>query len=286
MTTTPPIDPKIFEEIAQRVRIIREEIADAAIRAARQPQDVALVAVSKYATPNDGVVEGLLRAGLRDLAENRMQRLQEKIEYWSNQNPALCTNPPIQWFENSNTVAENDPVRWHFIGPLQRNKARRVLSHASLIHSVDSWKLLETLERILEEENDPNLRQDRQSRADEPIAHKFPEKTAVLLEVFISQDENKQGFEPQKVLETLERAAQLKRVVLCGLMGMAGLTATEDQTRKQFESLKILFEQCRERFPELTQFRELSIGMSHDFKLAIEQGATLVRIGSALYPQR
>ncbi|MCF0234782.1 MAG: YggS family pyridoxal phosphate-dependent enzyme, partial [Thermoguttaceae bacterium] len=159
-------------------------------------------------------------------------------------------------------------IRWHFIGNLQRNKARRILPFVAKIHSVDSLRLLEALDRILTEE------------AAAPDS-RFPECVEVLLEVHISNDETKQGFTPDEILNVLPQMAKFPRVKARGLMGMAGLTATPDETRRQFAVLRELRDRCRAQFPD---FSELSMGMSGDFEIAIEEGATSVRIGSILYP--
>jgi pyridoxal phosphate enzyme (YggS family) len=170
-------------------------------------------------------------------------------------------------------------LRWHFIGPLQRNKARRILPFVSLLHSVDSLKLLEALDRILSEESERAAAGGR--RPDEPI---FPETISALLEVRLSDDAAKQGFEPDELFDVLPKTAAFRRVKIRGLMGMAGLTATEAETRRQFATLRELRDRCRTQYPEFSDFTELSMGMSGDFEAAIEEGATLVRVGSILYP--
>jgi len=222
---------------------------------------VKIVAVSKYAEPNAGIVEGFVRNGLLELAENRPQRLLEKIEYSRS---------------SASVQKEWAPIRWHFIGSLQKNKVRRILPYVSLIHSVDSIKLLETLERILDEEaNAANV---------DATTPAFPQKISVLLETHISNDATKQGFLPSELPKAFEKALELKRVKVCGLMGMAGLNVGDDETRRQFGSLRAFFLRLRERYPEQTDFNALSMGMSGDFEIAIEEGATIVRLGSILYP--
>ncbi|MBQ9128996.1 MAG: YggS family pyridoxal phosphate-dependent enzyme, partial [Thermoguttaceae bacterium] len=170
-------------------------------------------------------------------------------------------------------------LRWHFIGPLQRNKARRILPFVSLLHSVDSLKLLEALDRMLSEESERAASGKRS--AGEPI---FPETISALLEVRLSDDAEKQGFEPDELLDVLPKTAAFRRVKIRGLMGMAGLTATEAETRRQFATLRELRDRCRTQFPDFSDFTELSMGMSGDFETAIEEGATIVRVGSILYP--
>lgn len=266
----------MFEEIEKKVVEVKQRIVDAALRSGRSGDDVLMVAVSKYAEPNDGVVESFLRAGIRNLAENRPQMFLSKVEYlqssgnWDYRGPKAFVSPSQKECESDNSL------RWHFIGNLQRNKVRRILPYTTLIHSIDSWKLLQTIDRILEEES---------CTPEESVQEVFPDNVSVLLEVHISNDDTKQGFSHDEVKKILANVDRLKHIEVVGLMGMAGLTATSDEIRRQFASLRRTLEECRSLFPELVKFRELSMGMSGDFEIAIEEGATIVRIGSSLYPE-
>lgn len=271
----------IFSSIKDRVEDIRGRIDEAAKRSGRSGSDVLLVAVSKYAEPSDGVVEGFLRAGVFDLAENRPQRLLEKTELWDRS--SFWQGTLSQTFLSAQARKDktsNETLRWHFIGSLQRNKVRRILPYVSLIHSVDSWKLLETIERVLTEEE---IAASKRLTADVETVP-FPVKISVLLEAHISEDVSKQGFAPDEIIRILPKVAELKHVEARGLMGMAGLTASPAETRRQFARLRTTLEECRNCYPELTGFTELSMGMSGDFETAIEEGATIVRVGSVLYP--
>ncbi len=295
-------------EIRENVERVRERIDAAARRSGRRGSDVTLVAVSKYAAPDDGGVSGFLRAGAFDLGENRPQKFLEKANFWAASPYWNAAEGPLDFVPRAllspeektdgaspQGVADKDVansaqsadgggfrggrLRWHFIGPLQRNKARRILPFVSLLHSVDSLKLLETLDRILSEESERAATGKR--RADEPI---FPETISALLEVRLSDDAAKQGFEPNEVLGVLEKTTAFRRVKIRGLMGMAGLTASEGETRRQFATLRETLERCRSQVPERSDFTELSMGMSGDFETAVEEGATIVRVGSILYP--
>ncbi len=219
--------------ISENLQAVRERIARAADRAGRREQDIRLVAVTKYATPGDGFVEALLDAGCRDFGEARPQSLVDKAEQFG-----------------------TDPIRWHLIGSLQRNKIRKLLPICSLIHSVDSIKLLDAIDRIAEEENLTTV-------------------PPLLLEINISSEEMKHGFEPEEIPAVLEHAAGLPRLTVLGLMGMSGLRSDETQKRREFQTLFQLAEKHG--------LREISMGMSDDFETAIEEGATIVRIGSMLY---
>ena len=156
------------------------------------------------------------------------------------------------------------PVRWHLIGALQRNKVRKILPVAALIQSLDSLRLAEAIDRIAEEEQLPHVH--------------------CLLEVAISQDSEKHGVEPEKVLEVLDAAGTCQNIFIEGLMGMAGLESDEPQIHREFEILRTTAEMAKNRgLPPNVSLTELSMGMSGDFEIAIEEGATIVRIGSILY---
>lgn len=284
-------------EIKGNVERVRERIDAAAERSGRRGSDVTLVAVSKYSAPDDGIVSGLLRAGAFDLGENRPQKFLEKANFWAASPYWNAEAPPLDFAPQTSRTAASESVaggevanvasgtsdvgrlRWHFIGPLQRNKARRILPFVSLLHSVDSLKLLEALDRMLSEESERAAAGGR--LPGEPI---FPETISALLEVRLSDDAAKQGFEPDELLDLLPKTAAFRRVKIRGLMGMAGLTASEAETRRQFATLRELRDRCRTQYPEFSDFTELSMGMSGDFEAAIEEGATLVRVGSILYP--
>jgi len=154
------------------------------------------------------------------------------------------------------------PIEWHLIGHLQRNKIRRVLPVVSLIHSVDSLRLLEAIDRVAAE---GGLR------------------PRVLLEVNVSHERAKHGFSESDMPEAVERLAAISNVTVCGLMAMAGLESDQDETRREFARLRELRDRLRRAVPEGHSLDALSMGMSGDFEEAIEEGATIVRVGSALF---
>jgi PLP dependent protein len=153
------------------------------------------------------------------------------------------------------------PVRWHLIGHLQRNKVRRTLPLLTLIHSGDSLRLLETL--------------DEESAA-------LARPCEVLLEVNISGESAKHGFAPRELAPLLPTIAGLSHLRVRGLMGMAGLQTSAGEARRQFASLRMLRDRLQADCPPHIGLSELSMGMSGDFEAAIAEGATLVRVGSAL----
>lgn len=155
-----------------------------------------------------------------------------------------------------------DDVNWHFIGPLQRNKIRRTILNSNLIHSVDSLKLLSAIDRIAAESG---LQQH------------------VLIEVNLAGEENKKGFTKAELLADWTSICAASHVCIDGLMTMAPHHKDPELTRPVFRELSELRDQLQTISPKEVLLKELSMGMSGDFEVAIEEGATLVRIGSALY---
>jgi pyridoxal phosphate enzyme (YggS family) len=211
-----------------------ERIGRAAQRVGRDPNEVTLVAVTKYVGPE--VVRVLYDLGLRDFGESRPQVIWEK-------RPMLA-----------------DDVRWHLIGHLQTNKIRRTLPMVQLIHSVDRLPLAEELSQ-------ESLR--------------IGKRSAILVEAKLVADESKHGFNPERLTETLGIISTLPGVEVKGLMSMASLSDNPEEARPVFRQLRSL----RDRMAEKTSLplKDLSMGMSQDFEVAIEEGATLVRVGSILF---
>lgn len=223
---------QIVEQFKQNLAVVKERIADAATRSGRHADDVQLVAVSKYV---DATMTGLLiQAGATVLGENRPQALDEKFQ----------TN-------------DKPNVQWHLIGHLQRNKVKKVVAQTTLIHSVDSIRLINAIAKTAED-------QDR-----------FVD---VLLEVNVSGESAKHGFAEAEVAAALEHARSLPMLKVSGLMCMAGLSSDSNDVRSEFARLR----QLRDRL-DSEGLAHLSMGMSGDFETAIEEGATLVRVGSTLF---
>jgi len=221
---------------------VRERIAAACRRAGRSPGDVRLVGVTKYVSPE--LTAALVVAGCRDLAESRPQALWAKAE-------ALAGVEP--------------PPRWHLVGHLQRNKVRRTIGLVSLLHSLDSLRLLELLEAEARLQGRP---------------------CQVLVEVNVAGDPGRTGLAPEEVAPLLAAASACEFVHVRGLMGMASVPEGLDaagQARRQFAELRELRDRLRAETPAPVTLDELSMGMSGDFEAAILEGATIVRIGSALF---
>jgi pyridoxal phosphate enzyme (YggS family) len=153
-------------------------------------------------------------------------------------------------------------VRWHQVGHLQRNKIEATLPLVHLIHSVDSVRLLKAL----------NQEAAKQQRT-----------VVVLLEVNVSREPNKHGFAPEEIPDLAKSIADLKHVQVTGLMTMAALESEPERSRATFAELRRLRDQCRPDFLPPHELRQLSMGMTNDFEVAIEEGATLIRLGTVLF---
>ena len=222
--------------LAQRLRDVQQRIEAACQRAGRTTQEVTLVAVTK--TVDAEIARILPELGIIDLGESRPQELWKKA-----------------------TLLPNS-VRWHLVGHLQRNKIEPTLPLVKLIHSVDSVRLLETLEQ-------------------ECTKRKL--HTRVLLEVNASREEAKQGFQPEDVPALAQSFSEYQHLEIAGLMTMAALSDKAEDARRTFGELRRLRSQLRQLLGRPNALPELSMGMTNDFEVAIEEGATLVRIGSALF---
>lgn len=230
--------------VAGRLAAVRERIAAACGRAGRPAGSVRLVAVTKY-VPLPLVVEAVL-AGARDLGENRVV-------------DALARQDELARLLLGTPVAA-DALRWHFIGHLQRNKAARAAGRFALLHGVDSAELSALLaERAA-------------------VAGR---REAVLLEVNLSGEAQKHGVAPADLPRLLDQAAALPGLELRGLMGMAAYGAGEAAARRCFAGLRELAARERERTG--LELPELSMGMSGDFEAAVLEGATIVRLGGAIF---
>ena len=229
---------EVNQRIAGRWQTVKQEVAGAAIAAGRDPNSVCIVAVTKYVDANS--ISALVAAGCEDVGESRPQQLWDRV----NELERLGGH-----------------ARWHLIGHLQTNKVAKTIPFVSLIHSVDSLRLLTAIEAAA---ND-------QSRT-----------VDVLLEIKVSGDETKHGLQPIEFEHIVEQINAFKHTKVRGLMTMASLNGGNDQARRDFEQLRELRDRWQSQWPAL-DLGELSMGMSDDFPQAIAAGATLVRVGSRLW---
>jgi PLP dependent protein len=228
---------ELTAKIAENVSRVRGRMAEAAARAGRSADEVRLVAVTKYVGVEE--IRALVRSGCTLLGESRAQHLGDMA-------PLL----------------RDEPIRWHMIGHLQRNKIRRTLPEVDMIHSGDSPRLVEAVDRIAGE-----------------LSLRMP----MLLEVNVSGEADKGGFAPDEIEGFLAAAAELRHVEIRGLMAMASLGGGLDAARRDFRRLSQLRDRLRRSCPAAVDLSELSMGMSGDYEVAIEEGATIVRVGSALF---
>ncbi len=206
------------------------------------PSSARLVAVSKF-HPTQAIEEAYA-AGQRIFGESRPQELAAKA-------PVLP-----------------EDIEWHFIGHLQTNKLKMVIPYVSLIHSVDSKRLLLEINKFA-------------------VARNI--KVNCLLELFVATEETKQGFSQEELLELIGEIAcnPLEGVELCGIMGMASFTDDEELIRSEFKKLSGTFEFIKNKYPDaFPNFKQLSMGMSNDYHIALEYGSTLVRIGTRIFGER
>ncbi len=226
-----------------RVEEVSARIGEAARRSGRDPSEVTLVAVSK--THPAALVKEAAAAGLKDFGENRVQEAEAKVDELKPEAP---------------------PLRWHLIGPLQSNKARRAARLFDLIHSVDSAALVRRLERICVEEGRDSLE--------------------VLLQVDLAGEETKSGAGEEELPAVFEALGECARVRCKGLMVLPPFFEDAEAVRPYFRRLRAVRDEWGARGAFGGGAGELSMGMSHDYEAAVEEGATLMRVGTALFGAR
>lgn len=225
--------------ISANLAAVRDRLDRAATAAGRAPGDIRLIAVSKtFGVPH---VEAAAAAGLRDLGENRVQEALQKQAA----TPAL-------------------PVRWHLVGHLQSNKARKAVGF-DWIHSVDSAALLGRLDRAAAE------------------AGRSPQ---VLIQADLAGEATKHGAPEDEARRIADAAAECRAVRLRGLMVMPPWSDDPEAARPWFRRLRALRDALQARAPAAVRLDELSMGMSRDFEVAVEEGSTMVRVGTALFGRR
>ncbi len=227
-------------EIPECVSAVRARIDAAARACGRDPAAIRLVAVSKTRPPQD--VASAHEAGLTDFGENYVQEAKEKI-----------------------AALRHLPLRWHFIGHLQTNKARFAVRLFDLIHTVDSVRLARELDRV---------------------AGRISKVQEVLIQVSLSGEETKSGAFPEEVPALLREAALLPHLRVCGLMTLPPYFDDPRGARPYFARLRELRDRLQQEAPQGVSLAELSMGMTGDFEAAIAEGATIVRIGTAIFGRR
>jgi PLP dependent protein len=230
----------LYRTISANLLDVRARLARAAQRVNRDPSVIRLVAVSKT-HPIDAVRAAYL-AGQIEFGENRVQEALQKI-----------------------TLSSDTPIKWHLIGHLQSNKARKAAAAFACIHSIDSVALLEQVDAAaLEARHRPD----------------------VLVQVDLAGEPTKHGATLETLLPLFEAAATCRAARVAGLMVLPPFAVDPEETRPYFARLRDIRDELGHRGVPSSMLRELSMGMSHDFEVAVEEGATLVRVGTAIFGER
>lgn len=229
------------DDLGVRLARIRAQIEAAALKCGRLPQDVTLIAISK--THPASLVRTAIELGATDVGENRVQEAEQKI----------------------NEVGRN-ATRWHLVGHLQANKARRAVQLFDVIHSLDSVELARRLDRLCGEEGRENL--------------------PVLIQVDLGHEETKSGIDEGQLSGLVDDLKVLARVQLVGLMTLPPFFDDPEQARPFFRRLRELRDELALQGAFGERKGELSMGMTNDFEVAIEEGATMVRVGTAIFGER
>jgi len=244
------------EKIADNLKRIKNNIGDACMSVNRDPAQVQLVAVTKAVEVD--TIRFLLELGQIQMGESRAQELLQRSDYIKEFIERRRSLPGMK--------SENIPPEplWHMIGHLQRNKVKQLLPIVKMIHSVDSLRLAEEI----------NTSAARLG---------FNDKVEIFLQVNTSQEKQKYGLAVGAVAALTEQIVTLPNLHIVGLMTMAPLTDNQDLCRFCFARLREIFEELRGEKIVGTYFEHLSMGMSQDYITAVEEGATILRVGSALF---
>ncbi|HVT79344.1 MAG TPA: YggS family pyridoxal phosphate-dependent enzyme [Phycisphaerae bacterium] len=250
--------------LQDRMKKVQDTIAAAAARSRRDPREILLIPVTKAATTDQ--VKHVIEMGCGDLGESRVQQLQQRaaqIDEWLTRQQSRDLKKPLP---------APGTIRWHMIGHLQRNKVRPVMTMCQAIHSVDSLRLAEEIQEEAE-----RLR-------GTPVAGGGPRTPMqVLLEVNVAGEGSKFGVAVGAAQHLAEQIDTMDDVHLIGLMCMAPFSSNPEDARPVFARLREIFEDIKFRKIGGDRFKHLSMGMSGDYPVAIEEGATMVRLGSAIF---
>lgn len=235
--------------IAEAVKAVQKRINNSAVKAGRNPSDIRLVAVTKN-VELARIIEAV-KTGVTVFGENRVQEAQKKVTSYE-----LRVTPPVPPLDKGGMKGG---VEWHLIGSLQKNKAKYAVQLFDLIHTIDSFGLAE-------EVNKQGEKEDKIQR--------------ILVQVKLSEEETKHGILEKNLMELLEKIISMGNLKLEGLMTMPPFFEDPEKTRPYFKRLREIKDKAEKKGFHLP---ELSMGMSNDFEVAIEEGATMVRIGTAIF---
>lgn len=225
--------------INENISKVRENIVKACEKAGRNPEEVTLIAVSK--TKPVSAIEEALLSGTLDYGENKVQELCDKYD----------------------VLPKN--IRWHMIGHLQRNKVKYLVGKTYLVHSVDSLRLAEQIEKEFAKHN---------------------QVCDILVEVNIAQEESKFGINAKETEELIRKIAKFEHVRIKGLMTIAPYTEEPESNREYFREIKKLSVDIRDKNIDNVSMDVLSMGMTGDYMVAVEEGATMVRVGTGIFGER
>ena len=208
-------------------------------------------------------IKSELPSGVKLVAVSKFHPLEAILEAYQAGQTVFGENRPQELAAKAVQLPQD--IEWHFLGHLQTNKLKMVLPYATLVQSVDSVHLLEAI--------------DNWGNANDKVIN-------VLLELHIGAEETKQGFHEEEILDILFDADKYRNIRFCGLMGMASHTDDQEVINADFERIDSFMAYLVDLFPELTDFNQLSIGMSDDWPIAVQHGSTMVRIGTAIFGAR
>lgn len=226
-----------------RIKLVEDRIMKACERSGRSRNEVQIIAVTKYVSLD--MTKSALEHGFRHLGENRWQDAQEKWETIS---------------EQVDSEADNQPI-WHFIGSLQSNKVKDVIGKFTYMHSLDRLSLAEAIDKR---------------------ASQLGITVPCFIQVNVSGENSKQGISPEELVPFVEQLSRFKSINPIGLMTMAPFEAEPEQTRPVFKALRELRDEMQKKSEHGSTITQLSMGMSNDFEVAIEEGATWIRLGTIL----
>ncbi|MCF6147763.1 MAG: YggS family pyridoxal phosphate-dependent enzyme [Candidatus Kuenenia sp.] len=226
--------------IKENMEKVKQNIATAALKVGKKPEDIILVMATKTVDVNR--IREAIQAGGNIIGENKIQEALKKYQ-----------------------ELKDEKVEWHFIGHLQSNKAKDALKFANMIHSVDRLPLVEKLDHRLMQEG---------------------RSLDILIQVNTSYEESKYGVEPEKAVSLIKEVSKYDTLNIRGLMTIGLFTRDEVKIRKCFKVLKKLFDNIVQEGIDKVQMNYLSMGMTNDYQIAIEEGSNMVRIGTAIFGAR
>ncbi len=233
--------------VTENLNVVEKNVADACKRSGRDRSEVTLIAVSK--TKPVEMMEEAMQCGIRTFGENKVQEIIKKQDV----------------FQAEPDRYPADEICWHLIGHLQRNKVRQIAGRVAMIHSVDSLRLAEQIQKEYE---------------------RIGQIAEILIEVNVAREESKFGLLPEETEETIREIAKMPNIHVRGLMTIAPFVDDPEENRVHFQNLRKLLVDINSKNIDNISMEELSMGMTGDYEVAIEEGATFVRVGTGIFGSR